>query len=94
MDSKKVLFFLDLLNRETSGHRDEIANLYQRALEEDDDVVRLKMLLNDYSYYRELGKSLYDNGVEVMDKICSNPSFSVRSALWKAPSSRLSSPLR
>ena len=74
MDSKKVLFFLDLLNRETSGHRDEIANLYQRALEEDDDVVRLKMLLNDYSYYRELGKSLYDNGVEVMDKICSNPS--------------------
>ena len=28
MDSKKVLYFLGLLNRETSGHTDEIAEIY------------------------------------------------------------------
>lgn len=34
MDSKKVLYFLGLLNRETSGHTDEIAEIYKRALDE------------------------------------------------------------
>ena len=28
MDSRKVLYFLGLLNRETSGHADEIAEIY------------------------------------------------------------------
>ena len=74
MDSKKVLYFLGLLNRETSGHSDEIAEIYKRALDENDDVARLKMLLNDYTYYREIGNGLYKNGEEMLDKIYSAPS--------------------
>ncbi len=75
MDSKKVLYFLELLNRETSGHTDEIAEIYKRALDENDDVVRLKMLLNDYIYYREIGNALYKNGEEMLDKVYSMPSM-------------------
>jgi hypothetical protein len=74
MDSKKVLYFLGLLNRETSGHADEIAEIYKRALDENDDVARLKMLLNDYTYYREIGNGLYKNGEEMLDKIYAMPS--------------------
>lgn len=74
MDSKKVLYFLGLLNRETSGHTDEIAEIYKRALDENDDVIRLKMLLNDYIYYREIGNALYKNGEEMLDKVYAAPS--------------------
>lgn len=74
MDSKGVLYFLDLLNRETSGHTDEIAEIYKRALDENDDVIRLKMLLNDYTYYREIGNALYKNGERLLDKIYAMPS--------------------
>ena len=74
MDSKKVLYFLELLNRETSGHADEIAEIYKRALDENDDVIRLKMLLNDYAYYREIGGALQKNGDEILNKIYSMPS--------------------
>lgn len=74
MDSKKVLYFLEILNRETSGHSDEIAEIYKRALDENDDVIRLKMLLNDYTYYREMGNALYKNGEEMLDMIYAAPS--------------------
>lgn len=74
MDSKKVLYFLGLLNRETSGHTDEIAEMYKRALDENDDVTHLKMLLNDYSYYHEMGKALYKNGEKLLEQIYDMPS--------------------
>lgn len=77
MDSGKVLYFLEILNRETSGYSDEIAEIYNRALDENDDIICLKMLLNDYTYYREMGNSLYKSGEEVLDKVYSMPSKSL-----------------
>ena len=74
MNSKKVLLFLELLNRETHGHEDEIANLYKRALDENDDILQLKMLLNDYTYYRELGGALYKTAEELLKRIYLMPS--------------------
>lgn len=74
MDSKKVLYFLGLLNRETSGHTDELAEIYKRAVDENDDVIRLKMLLNDYTYYSEIGNALYKNGEEMLDMLYTFPS--------------------
>lgn len=74
MDSRKVLYFLGLLNRETTGHADEIAEIYKRALDENEDVTRLKMLLNDYTYYREIGNALYKNGEDMLDRIYNMPS--------------------
>lgn len=73
MDSKRVLYFLEMLNRETSGHSDEIAEIYKRALDENGDIIRLKRLLNDYTYYREIGNAFYKNGVEMLDKVYSAP---------------------
>ena len=74
MDSKKVLYFLGLLNRETSGHKDEIAEIYNRALDENDDVAHLKMLIDDYVYYREIGNALLKNGREMLEKVYAMPS--------------------
>ena len=73
MDSRKVLYFLGLLNRETSGQEDEIAQIYKRALDENDDVNSLRMLLNDYTYYREIGNALSKNGEYMLDKIYATP---------------------
>ena len=77
MDSKRVLYFLSILNRETSGHSDELDQLYQRALDENDDVVRLKTLLNDYVYYNEIGKAMYKNGSNLLEKVYSFPDKSL-----------------
>lgn len=77
MDSKRVLYFLGLLNKETFGYTDEIAQLYKRALDENDDVIKLKMLLNDYVYYQEIGNSIYKNGIELLDRIYSTPTRSL-----------------
>ncbi len=75
MDSKKILYFLDLLNNETKGrHSDVIAEMYQRALDENDDIIKLKSFLQDYTYSHELGKSLYQEGVALLDKIYAVPS--------------------
>lgn len=77
MNSKKVLLFLELLSQETHGKENEIAELYKRALDENDDIMRLKALLNDYTYYRELGGSLFRNGEEMLDKVYSMPSRAI-----------------
>ena len=77
MDSKRVLYFLNVLNNETSGHSEEIANLYKRALDENDDVMQLKSFLNDYVYYHEIGKALYNDGTEIYKKVYSHPTQSL-----------------
>lgn len=77
MDSKRVLYFLGILNKETSGHSDEIAQLYKRALDENDDVIRLKTLLNDYVYYREIGNAMYKNGSDLLEKLYLSPAASL-----------------
>ena len=77
MDSKRVLYFLDLLSRETSGHSVELAQLYERALDENDDVAKLKRLLNDCDFYPEIGKSLLEHGRDILEKVYSSPSKSL-----------------
>ncbi len=74
MDAKRVLLLLDTLHANTSGHADEIAGIYQRALDEDDDILRLKSLLNDCMFYREIGGALNQRGEEALKEIYSSPS--------------------
>ena len=81
MDTKKVLFFLGVLNRKTVGHEDEIADLYMKAFDEDDDINRLRHLLDDYIYYKEIGESLWRNGDHLKNNIFSNPSESLETIL-------------
>lgn len=73
MDSRRVLFFLELLTTETKGNEGTIAELYNRALDENDDIQRLKTLLNDYTFYHEIGNSLYKDGKELLNRIYSSP---------------------
>lgn len=73
MDTKRVLYFLAMLNRETNGHSDEIAEIYKRALDENDDVIRLKMLLNDTVPYGTIGNALFENGKQMLEKLYSMP---------------------
>ena len=73
MDSRKVLYFIDLLKRETNGHEDIIIELYKRALDENDDIIRLKNLLGDYNYYREIGNAMYANGKAMLKQVYTTP---------------------
>lgn len=73
MDSKKVLCFLDILNRHTTEHSDELLHIYKRALDENDLIIQLKNALNDNQFYGEIGQNYYNNGVELLKKIYSSP---------------------
>ena len=76
MDTKRLLFFIELLNRETDGHSAEIIRLFQRALDENDEIKELKSFLNteEYYYYHEIGKNLYKSGKKVLNDIYQKPS--------------------
>ena len=73
MDSRKVLYFLGILAGETKGHSDEIADIYQRALNENDDIQSVKTSLNEYVFFREIGNSLHKDGEELINKIYASP---------------------
>lgn len=74
MNLDKVLYFLWVLHRETRGHEDAIADLYERVLGEHNDVIRLKQFLEDCAFYRETGKSLYQKGRGLLEELYSTPS--------------------
>ena len=57
MDTSRVLFFLNVLSSNTSGHNEELADMYKRALDENDDVKLLKSLYENCNFYGELGRS-------------------------------------
>lgn len=78
VDTTKVLYFLNLLNRQTSGHSREIADIYKRALDENDNINHLKFVLNNYVYYREIGNTLYKNGERMLEEIYNNPSKALK----------------
>lgn len=57
MDTSRVLFFLNALSSNTSGHNEELADMYRRALDENDDIKLLKTLYENCNFYGELGRS-------------------------------------
>ena len=73
MDTKRVLHLINLLNSRTSGHEEDIADIYTRALNENDDIARLKKLLEDYEYYSVQGNELYNDGKSMYDQIYAAP---------------------
>lgn len=77
MDSSKVLYLLEILSKETEGYSRELTSIYKRALDEDDDIRNLKMLLNEFVFYHEIGKSIYNEGKELLDRIYVSPSESM-----------------
>jgi hypothetical protein len=74
MDSRRVLYFLGVLEKETTGHSDEIAQLYKRTLDENDDILKLQTVLNDNVFYREIGNALFIKGTELLKQIYTHPS--------------------
>lgn len=72
MDTRSVLCFLNLLNQETSDVKDEIATLYEKALDENDDVIQLKKYMNEYLVGAE-GKLLLSEGRDALDQLYSDP---------------------
>ena len=73
MDTKKVLFFLDILRNNTTGYGEELANLYRKALDENDKVCQLKKLLDESNYYGVIGENLYNEAENKIQEIYANP---------------------
>lgn len=74
MDTSRVLYFLSVLDRETRGHEDDIAQLYNRAIDENGDVIRLKHLINEHVFYHEIGKDLCEQGRSILNQLNATPS--------------------
>lgn len=74
MDTRRVLYFLDMLCNETEGHRGEIVALYKRALDENDIIISLRGLLEECVSYGEVGKAVCATGANILDEIYSEPS--------------------
>lgn len=73
MDSRKILYFLGILEKETNGHSAEIADIFKRALDENDDIQSVKSSLNAYIFFREIGNALHHDSEELLNKIYSSP---------------------
>lgn len=97
MDTNRVLYFLGLLNRETTGHSRELLPLYQQALDLNDNIQTLKSLLNTqaYSYYRETGGNCFRNGERALRTIYQSPeSFQENVPLLQRSVSEITAELR
>lgn len=73
MHTNKVLFFLDFLTNQTQGCEEQLADLYNRALDENDNVQALKKLLNECIFYGEIGSSLHAEGVDILKEVYNTP---------------------
>ncbi len=73
MKSREVLQFLDLLSRETTGREDMLAQMYQRALDDDEDVEKLRSCLEDCVFYHEIGGSLRREGETLLNRLYGEP---------------------
>ena len=73
MDTKKIIYFLNMLRRETTGRDAELNQLYGDAISEDEDVAKLDSFLNDYNFYSGVGHTLCDNGSQLIEKLRANP---------------------
>ena len=73
MDSGKVLYLLGLLSRETSGSDAQLLALYQRALDEHDEIMRLRRLLEECVFYNELGRGIHAEGSDALARIYREP---------------------
>lgn len=72
MDSRKIIYFLSVLGKATKGHEDVLAGLFQCALDENDEIVRLKGLIGQEGscvFYGERGRRLEQRGEEVLRKV-------------------------
>ena len=73
MDTKKVIYFLNMLRSETVGHDLELNQLYGAAIGEDEDVIKLDSYLHDYQFYSSVGRALLDNGSKLIDQLRADP---------------------
>ena len=73
MRTNKVLFFLDFLTNQTQGCEEMLTDLYNRALDDNDEVQALRKLLNDCIFYGEIGNSLRMEGSNILQEVYSNP---------------------
>lgn len=68
MNTEKVLFFLNVLRRETRGHEQEINAMYLDAVRSDPDVIALEQYLSDYNFYPEIGKAMAKGARSLLDR--------------------------
>ena len=73
MDSRKVLFFLNILRTEATN-RNGLAKHYENAVKADDAVIKLTSFLNDYTFFQGIGSSMYERAKELLDELFQNPS--------------------
>lgn len=73
MDSRRVLYLINMLKDGSSDRLGQLAALYNRALDEDDDYQKLKRILDSYSFMGTAGGSILDRGNDLIRRMAENP---------------------
>ncbi len=69
MDTKKILYLVELLREETEGMDRELDLIYSRALAEHEEVKNLEFYLNNYSFFGSTGSSIYKKSSSLLDEV-------------------------
>lgn len=78
MNTRKVIYLLELLRNSTKGHETVLNQLYKNAIDEDSDVATLVNYLNSYTFFRGVGNSFHKKGTELSDKLHDKPSLALQ----------------
>ncbi len=73
MDTNRVLYFLELLTKESSGHDAELRRLFQAALDENDDVSEFRALRTSHEFYHKSGADLCGEGERLLKELYAAP---------------------
>lgn len=73
MDTKRVLYLINMLKDGSVDRQEQLAQLYDRALEESDEYQQLSGILNNYAFMGSSGAGIRDRGNELIYRMAEEP---------------------
>lgn len=73
MNSLKVLYLISLLQKTTTGKEKILAKLYENSINDNPEFKELHALLDENVFYDGIGKSLHQNGQNLIDSALGKP---------------------
>ncbi|MFR3443042.1 MAG: hypothetical protein ACLTSP_10025 [Coprococcus sp.] len=73
MDTRRVLYLINMLKDGSSGKQEKLAELYDRSLQESDEYQQLCSILDSYSFVGSAGTSIQEHGNDLIHKMTEEP---------------------
>ena len=73
MDTRKILYFIDFLSKE-AANKNGLQALYEKAVNSNDEVIKLTSFVEEYTFFQGIGSSLLDRARSLLDRLYRDPS--------------------